>query len=70
MTATGPLRIGPRPRGRHGQTGWYIVARIGFGAMQLEHPAGLEQAAAVLRRAVEAGVNDFERPASTVRSTP
>jgi pyridoxine 4-dehydrogenase len=62
MTATGPApdRAAPAPGGT-ARLGGDTVARIGFGAMQLEHPAaGRDQAAAVLRRAVEAGVNHLD----------
>ena len=62
MTATGPApdRAVPAPGGT-ARLGGDIVARIGFGAMQLEHPAaGRDQGAAVLRRAVEAGVNHID----------
>lgn len=36
------------------------VARIGFGAMQLEHPGARDGALAILRQAVRAGVNHID----------
>ncbi|OBI37224.1 aldo/keto reductase [Mycobacterium sp. E1386] len=49
----------PRPGG-HGSIGGSTVARIGYGAMQLFEAPSVEDAAAVLRRAVELGVNHVD----------
>jgi pyridoxine 4-dehydrogenase len=48
------------PPGGIGRTGTTTVARIGYGAMQLFEAAFPEDAAAVLRRAVELGVNHID----------
>ncbi|OBH98968.1 aldo/keto reductase [Mycobacterium scrofulaceum] len=49
----------PRPGGP-GSIGGSTVARIGYGAMQLFDAPSVEDAAAVLRRAVELGVNHID----------
>ncbi|OBB67231.1 aldo/keto reductase [Mycobacterium sp. 852014-50255_SCH5639931] len=49
----------PRPGGP-GTIGASTVARIGYGAMQLFEAPSVEDAAAVLRRAVELGVNHID----------
>lgn len=49
----------PRPGGT-GSIGGSTVARIGYGAMQLFDAPSVEDAAAVLRRAVELGVNHID----------
>ena len=48
------------PPGGIGSIGTTTVARIGYGAMQLFEAASPEDAAAVLRRAVELGVNHID----------
>lgn len=50
---------GPTPGGV-GSIGTTAVARVGYGAMQLFEDASVEDAAAVLRRAVELGVNHID----------
>jgi pyridoxine 4-dehydrogenase len=58
MTGTGSPA--PAPGGTAKLAG-RTVARIGFGAMQLEHEAvGRDAAVAILRQAVEAGVNHID----------
>jgi pyridoxine 4-dehydrogenase len=62
MTAaeTGTDSATPVPGGTAKLAG-YAVARIGFGAMQLEHAAmGRDAALAILRQAAGAGVNHFD----------
>ncbi|MDT5147941.1 MAG: pyridoxine 4-dehydrogenase [Mycobacterium sp.] len=49
----------PQPGGT-GSIGKATVARVGFGAMQLFEAPSAEDAAAVLRRAVELGVNHID----------
>jgi pyridoxine 4-dehydrogenase len=49
----------PHP-GRLGRIGTVTVARVGYGAMQLGEAPSPEDAAAVLRRAVELGVNHID----------
>jgi pyridoxine 4-dehydrogenase len=49
----------PQPGGV-GSIGTNAVARVGFGAMQLFEATSVEDAAAVLRRAVELGVNHID----------
>jgi pyridoxine 4-dehydrogenase len=49
----------PHPGGL-GRIGTNTVARIGYGAMQLDEAVSPEDAAAVLRRAVELGVNHID----------
>jgi pyridoxine 4-dehydrogenase len=49
----------PQPGGI-GSIGTNAVARVGFGAMQLFEATSVEDAAAVLRRAVELGVNHID----------
>ncbi|MFY9765793.1 MAG: aldo/keto reductase, partial [Mycobacterium sp.] len=49
----------PHPGGL-GRIGTHTVARIGYGAMQLDEAVSPEDAAAVLRRAVELGVNHID----------
>ncbi len=49
----------PNPGGS-GLLGTKTVARVGYGAMQLVEAASPEEAAAVLRRAVELGVNHID----------
>ncbi|OBF51309.1 aldo/keto reductase [Mycobacterium sp. 852002-53434_SCH5985345] len=49
----------PQPGGR-GNIGASAVARIGYGAMQLFEAPSAEDAAAVLRRAVDLGVNHID----------
>ena len=49
----------PQPGGT-GSIGTATVARVGFGAMQLSEAPSVEDAAAVLRRAVELGVNHID----------
>jgi pyridoxine 4-dehydrogenase len=46
--------------GAPGRLGTHTVARIGYGAMQLGEAASPQDAAAVLRRAVELGVNHID----------
>jgi predicted aldo/keto reductase-like oxidoreductase len=53
MTDT-PLAGGP------GRLGTHTVARIGYGAMQLGELSSPQDAAAVLRRAIELGVNHID----------
>jgi pyridoxine 4-dehydrogenase len=52
----------PKPggTGNIGTAGFPKVARVGFGAMQLFEAPSVEDAAAVLRRAVELGVNHID----------
>jgi pyridoxine 4-dehydrogenase len=50
----------PGGTGNIGTTGFPEVARVGFGAMQLFEAPSVEDAAAVLRRAVELGVNHID----------
>ena len=47
------------PPGGAGSIGTYPVARVGYGAMQLFEPS-LDDAVAVLRRAVELGVDHID----------
>ena len=49
----------PHPGGI-GRIGTKVVARVGYGAMQLFEATSVEDAAAVLRRAVELGVNHID----------
>jgi aryl-alcohol dehydrogenase-like predicted oxidoreductase len=64
MTTSGQRMDSPGPAPAPGGTARLAgrtVARIGFGAMQLEHqPADREAALAVLRQAVRAGVNHID----------
>ena len=55
-----PQPGGPGAMGRFGTAGFPRVARIGYGAMQLAEAASAEDAVAVLRRAVELGVNHID----------
>ena len=55
-----PQPGGPGAIGRFGTVGFPRVARIGYGAMQLPEAASAEDAVAVLRRAVELGVNHID----------
>lgn len=54
-----PVSSPVRPGGT-ARLGDRAVARIGFGAMQLEGPTGEREATAVLRAVVEAGVNHID----------
>ncbi len=49
----------PQPGGTS-DIGTFTVSRVGYGAMQLFEAASVEDAAAVLRRAVELGVNHID----------
>ena len=48
------------PPGGLGRIGTRAVARVGYGAMQLHEAVSADDAAAVLRRAVELGVNHID----------
>jgi pyridoxine 4-dehydrogenase len=63
MTATGPGTGSPAPASPGGtaKLGGRAVARIGFGAMQLEQQAvGRDAAVAILRQAADAGINHID----------